>query len=182
MQTTETLRAEHEGVLVVLEQLERAVAPAERGAALPADIFRDIPEFFSVFVDRCHHGKEEAELFPQLAARGSEAIAQRLEADHVLGRKLATDYGRAVDGYAAGEPAAAADLARAARRYATFLREHIDLETRELFPAVEATLADNDRALYDAFERLEVERIGAGTHERLHSMIEGLGPRIDPYV
>jgi hemerythrin-like domain-containing protein len=182
MQTTETLRAEHEGVLVVLEQLERAVAAAERGALVPGDIFRDVQEFFTVFVDRCHHGKEETELFPQLATRGSGALVERLEGDHALGRQLAAGYGQAVDAYTPGDPAAAAQLAATARHYAAFLREHIDLETRQLLPAVESTLADHDQALNEAFERIEVERIGAGTHERLHEMIEGLGQRIDPYV
>jgi hemerythrin-like domain-containing protein len=58
MKTTETLRAEYEGVLVVLE---RAVNAAGRGAPVPVDVFRDIQEFFNVFVDRCHDAKEESE-------------------------------------------------------------------------------------------------------------------------
>jgi hemerythrin-like domain-containing protein len=182
MQTTDTLRAEHEGVLLVLDQLERAVAAAERGAPLPTDVFRDIQEFFSVFVDRCHHGKEEAALFPRLMAHGLSAIAQRLEDEHTLGRRLAAAYGRAVAEYAPGQATSGVRLAAAARAYAGFLREHIDLETRELFPAVEATLAEDDQVLTDAFERVEIERIGAGTHERLHGMLDGLAARIDAYV
>jgi hypothetical protein len=48
-------------------------------------------------------------------------------------------------------------------------------------PATEA-LADQDDELYDAFERVEVERIGPGVHERLHGMIEALPARIDPWA
>ena len=182
MQTTATLQAEHNGVLLVLDQLERAVDAARRGAQVPADIFRDIQEFFVVFVDQCHHGKEEAELFPRLDAHGSGAIARRLEAEHVKGRQLAAAYGEAVRAYTPGEIATGTRLAGAARAYAEFLRAHIDLETRELFPAVEDKLATVDQALVDAFDRLEEERIGAGTHERLHGMIAGLSTRIDPYA
>ncbi len=182
MQTTSTLQAEHNGVLVVLDQLERAVAAAERRAQVPADVFRDIQEFFVVFVDKCHHGKEETELFPELEAHGSGAIARRLEEEHAEGRRLAAAYGEAVKAYAPGQIVTATRLAGAARAYAEFLRAHIELETRELFPAVDAKLATSDQALVDAFERIEVERIGAGTHERLHGMIEGLSTRIDPYV
>ena len=182
MQTRETLQAEHNGVLMVLDQLARAVAAAERGENVPAGIFRDIQEFFVVFVDRCHHGKEEAELFPQLKARGSGAIASRLEEEHAAGRRLAAAYGEAVNTYVPGETSTGARLAAAARAYADFLRAHIDLETRELFPAIEEKLGASDDALVEAFERIEVERIGAGTHERLHGMIEGLPARIDPYV
>ncbi len=43
-------------------------------------------------------------------------------------------------------------------------------------------LANEDQTLNDAFERIEVEQIGAGTHERLHRMIMGLAPRIDAYT
>ncbi len=181
MKTTETLRSEHEGVLVVLDQLERAVNAAGRGAPVPVDVFRDIQEFFNVFVDRCHHAKEESELFPRLIRRGSASIARRLQADHALGRQLAAMYGQSVSSYIPGEVPTATRLAQSARRYAAFLREHIELETRQLLPAVETTLADDDQALSDAFERIEVEQIGAGTHERLHRMIMGLPQRIDPY-
>jgi hemerythrin-like domain-containing protein len=59
MKAVSVLHAEHEGVLVVLTQLERAVAAAERALPVPADVFTDIGEFFSVFVDRCHHSEEQ---------------------------------------------------------------------------------------------------------------------------
>lgn len=182
MQTTDILQAEHAGVLLVLDHLGRGVDAAERGLRVPTDIFADIQEFFTVFVDRCHHGKEETELFPQLEARGSGAIARRLEEDHRTGRRLAAAYGEAVAAYIPGESARGAVLASAARAYARFLREHIEVETRELFPAVENELAAGDEALVEAFERIEIERIGEGTHERLHGMIEGLAARIEPYA
>jgi len=47
MLAIEVLRAEHEGVLVVLTELERAATAAERGALVPRDIFTDIQEFFT---------------------------------------------------------------------------------------------------------------------------------------
>jgi hypothetical protein len=50
MLTIETLRDEHTGILTVLEQLELAVAAAEHGASVPADVFADVQEFFAVFV------------------------------------------------------------------------------------------------------------------------------------
>lgn len=182
METTGTLEAEHAGVLVVLDQLERAVSAAERGAPVPLGVFTDIGEFFSVFVDRCHHGKEETVLFPRLSASGAAAIARRLEAEHQTGRRLAGDYAAAVRAYTPGDAVAGRRIARAARAYADFLRAHIDLESRELLPTVESTLAADDRELTVEFERIEEERIGPGTHERLHHMIEGLAERIDPYT
>ena len=52
MLTIDTLREEHTGVLLVLDQLDEAVSAAEIGESLPKDVFNDIQEFFTVFVDR----------------------------------------------------------------------------------------------------------------------------------
>lgn len=181
MQAVEVLRAEHEGVLTVLTQLERAVAAVEGGAPVPTAIFMDIEEFFAVFVDRCHHGKEEREVFPRLSGAARAAV-ERLEADHREGRALAADYAAAVRRYTPGDRAASVRLADGARAYAAFLRRHIADETTVLFPAMEQALAGDDAALAALFERFEAEEIGPGTHERLHGMIEGLRGRIDPWV
>ena len=179
MEATAVLGVEHMGVLTVLEQLECAATAAARGAPIPPAVFADIQEFFAIFVDRCHHGKEEAEIFPRLTAAGSAALVTRLEADHTTGRALAAAYADAVRGYQPGDAASGARVDGAASAYATHLRAHIDRETGELFPAMERALADDDERLVEAFERLETDRIGAGTHERLHGMIEGLAGRID---
>lgn len=81
MRTVDDLRTEHDIVLEVLGRLERAVSAAERGALVPAEVFTDIQEFFTTFVDRCHHGKEEAEVLPRLKAGAYADLAQRLEED-----------------------------------------------------------------------------------------------------
>jgi hemerythrin-like domain-containing protein len=179
MQVTDTLRAEHEGVLTVLAQLERAVSAAEAGRPIPRDIFADVQEFFAVFVDRCHHGKEEGELFPALGKAGRQ-LQEQIEEEHHEGRDLAAAYAAAVGRYQPGNRETAHGLAVAARAYAAFLQRHIALENTELLPLVERTLSpERDHAVWEAFERLEEERIGAGTHERLHGMIATLAPRID---
>lgn len=181
MKTIDTLRDEHNGVLFVLDQLARAASAAERGMPVPKDVFADIQEFFAVFVDKCHHGKEESELFPRLTTADGRALVERLEAEHVTGRRLAGAYAAAAQAYRPGVADSGARLAAAAADYAAFLRTHIAVETDELFRAMD-TLAAQDEDLFDAFERVEEERIGPGTHERLHGMIDGLGARIEPWL
>ena len=177
MNAVDTLRAEHAAILQVLDQLEQAATASERGIPVPADIYQDIQEFFTIFVDRCHHGKEEAEIFPRLS-RDYAALVERLEAEHATGRQLALALNQAVQSYLPGKAAIGAILAAAARAYAAFLRRHIDQETQALFPAIEQALESDDQQVVAAFDRIEVERIGAGTHERLHGMIDGLAGRI----
>ena len=99
MRTLDDLRTEHHIVLEVLDRLERAVSMAERGTRVPDDVFTDVQEFFATFVDRCHHGKDEAEVFPRLKGGAYAALAQRLEKEHGTGRKLAGAYAEAVGDY-----------------------------------------------------------------------------------
>lgn len=181
MNTVAILQAEHAAILQVLEQLDQAAAAAERDIPVPADIFQDIQEFFTIFVDRCHHGKEEAELFPRLQPAYA-ALVERLEAEHTTGRQLAAAFTHAAQTYLPGKAALGTSLAEATRAYAAFLRRHIEQETQELFPVVERVLGSEDQQIVAAFERIEVERIGAGTHERLHAMIDGLAGRLAPLL
>jgi hemerythrin-like domain-containing protein len=179
MRTVDDLRTEHEVVLEVLDQLERAVASAEQGALVPADVFTDIQELFATFVDLCHHSKEEAEVFPRLKTGAYATLAQRLEEEHGTGRKLAGAYADAVEDYVPGDAETSTKLADAARAYSAFLREHIELETEELFPAMDSELSSQDGAMFEGFEHIEEERIGPGMHERLHAMVEGLEARLE---
>jgi len=135
-----------------------------------------------VFVDRCHHGKEEAEIFYRLDKGTEAAIVQALAHEHDRGRQRAAAYAAAVRRYVPSDHWSGARLARASGDYAKLLRVHIERETQELFPAMEGSLAAEDDRLVAAFERIENEQIGVGTHERLHAMIATLPARISPWV
>lgn len=183
MRATEVLREEHDAVLVVLDALEQAVAAAERGRSVPKSIFTDVEEFFTVFVDRCHHGKEEAAVFSQLDADpGNAGLIEQLETEHETGKRLSAAYREALAGYTPGDIASARALAAASRAYDAMLREHIEEENSELFVAMEQSLASQDDALVREFDRHEIEEIGEGTHERIHGMIDSLPLRIAPWV
>lgn len=179
MRTVDDLRTEHHIVLEVLDLLERAVSAAERGALVPAEVFTDIQEFFTTFVDRCHHGKEEAEVLPRLKAGANADLAQRLEEEHSTGRRLAGTYAEAVEYYVPGEAETSTKLADAARAYSALLREHIEFETKELFPVMDSELSPQDAVMFEGFEHIEEERIGPGMHEQLHAMVEGLEARLE---
>ena len=70
MKASEQLRAEHEGIRLMMAVLGRICDNMAAGG--PADTVQlaKIMDFFKVFVDKCHHGKEEAMLFPALERVG----------------------------------------------------------------------------------------------------------------
>ena len=121
-------------------------------------------------------------MLSRLGTDRDAAVVSVLEREHRLGRDLAAAYGDAVRAYMPGDIASALRLETAARQYASSLREHIDHETRELFPVIERVLAAEDERLVSAFDRIEEEQIGTGTHERLRGMIDTLPVRLVPLI
>ena len=64
-------------------------------------------------------------------------------------------------------------MAGAARGYAGLLRGHIEKENNVLFMMAERVLSPREQEqLAEDFEKLEVKKMGVGTHERLHAMMD----------
>jgi hemerythrin-like domain-containing protein len=172
-QPTAILRQEHEAVTRMLEAAEQAAGKLERKEAVRPDLLEGIGEFFELFVDKCHHGKEEELFFPALAKKGMSVeggpIGVMLH-EHEEGRELARRMRHAADAYAKGDVTAGAAWASPARGYARLLREHILKENNVLFPMAEGILSPTEEEELTAqFEQLEIEKMGRGTHERLHA-------------
>jgi hemerythrin-like domain-containing protein len=172
-QPTAVLRQEHEAVIQMLGVAEQAAGKLERKEAVRPELLERIGEFFEVFVDKCHHGKEEELFFPALAKKGIPVnggpIGVMLR-EHEEGRKLAKRMRESAGDYAKDDTAAGAAWASAARAYARLLREHILKENNVLFRMAEEILAPaEEEALTAQFETLEVEKMGRGTHEQLHA-------------
>jgi hemerythrin-like domain-containing protein len=62
------LAEEHALILRAVELLERGLARLEVGTSIGGPFFAALVEFFQVFADRYHHGKEEGILFPFMVA------------------------------------------------------------------------------------------------------------------
>ncbi len=180
---THTLRREHEAILKMLEVAAELASRLEARAPVTAEQLRDTVEFFIVFADRCHHAKEEDLLFPALEQKGMPRaggpIAVMLH-EHEIGRAAVRRMGEAAQAYPA-DPDAGLRWAAAARDYSGLLGGHIQKENNILFVMAERLLSDAEQAKLGAdFETVETERLGAGTHERLHALMERLTTQILP--
>jgi len=175
---TEELMTEHRAIERMLAVLETAAGRLEAGERVRPDVFRQAVDFVRNFADRCHHGKEEDNLFPRLEELGVPREGGPLGVmllEHDEGRAFIRAIADAVDAYERGDEAAAQTIARNGRGYAQLLRGHIQKEERVLFPMADQVLAaDDQRSLEESFERIETEVMGAGAHERYHQMLDEL--------
>ncbi|MFZ2445222.1 MAG: hemerythrin domain-containing protein [Syntrophobacteraceae bacterium] len=178
MRPTEELKAEHAGILKVLDVVESISDKIVSEDGVPVEHLKQIIEFFQIFVDRCHHGKEEDILFPAMEAVGipreGGPIGVMLS-EHERGRRFAAEMTRLVESYEGGETGSLQVLTTPALQYSDLLRSHIWKENNVLFPMADEKLSDKEQGrLSREFDRLEEERIGPGKHEAFHRMIDTL--------
>jgi len=173
MFATEILRKEHDAILKMLDALGQTSQQLLGGASVDPSTLQGLLEFFQLFADRCHHGKEEDLLFPLLERRGIPRDGGPIGVmlfEHDRGRELIREMGVAASEYEKEPQAAGKRWAEAAREYSQLLREHIMKENNILFRMAEQILSPDEQTTLAAdFEKAEIDKMGAGTHERLHA-------------
>lgn len=179
---TTVLRKEHDAILRMLDVTEEVARQLDAQQPVPPQMLLDLLEFFHLFADRCHHGKEEGLLFPLLERKGLPRAGGPVGVmlyEHEEGRALVREMLEAAEAYRGGVAEAGSRWSLAARRYAALLRQHIGKENNILFVMAEnlMTPAEQDE-LAAAFEKVEAEKMGAGTHERLHALMDKLAAQI----
>jgi hemerythrin-like domain-containing protein len=178
LKSLDELRAEHDGIKVMLNILSAIVDLAENGANIDTGHLDQIMEFITVFVDKCHHGKEEQLLFPALTAVGvpqeGGPVGVMLR-EHASGRNTVQAMSDALANYKVGDKNAIHEFANYARQYINMLNNHIDKENNILYPMGENLLSGEiDARLTEGFESVEREQIGKGKHEQFHEMLHRL--------
>lgn len=168
---SEDLKNEHEGILFGLEVLQEMVRRLNEQQLDDAGDLKEMVNFFKLFADKCHHGKEENLFFPSLEKAGVKnqggPIGQML-IEHAEGRQYIARMAEALAG-----DFQAAGFAAAAAGYIQLLRAHIEKENNVLFQMGDRLLkADEQVRLLEAFEEHEELVMGAGTHQLLHGMLE----------
>ena len=174
MTPTDELKHEHRIILIALDAVEREMEQIRDGGPVPEERIGQMIDFIQNFADRCHHAKEETLLFTRMQERGMPANGGPIGAmlkEHDDGRRLVRAAAQALPGAGAGDAAASAALAANLLAYARLLRRHIDKEDHVLYPIADQILTAADQTeLAAAFERVEAEEMGAGTHERYHQL------------
>lgn len=181
MQPTEILKQEHRVIEQVLACLDKMAAEAAASGRLDTESAGQAIVFFRQFADKCHHGKEEARLFPAMEAKGFSpdcGPTAVMRHEHELGRGRIRNMAEALEQIAAGKSEAVAKFVEHARGYVELLREHINKEDHCLFPMADNALSASEQEnLLADFERAEREEVGPGVHEECLSIAKRLGER-----
>jgi hemerythrin-like domain-containing protein len=174
MTPTETLKHEHEIILLALGALEREMRQILGGSPVDEERIGQMIDFVQNFADRCHHAKEEKLLFVRMEERGLPVDGGPIGAmlqEHDEGRRLVRAAAEALSQASTGDTAARSILATNLLDYVRLLRLHIDKEDNILYPIADQVLTPTDQTeMAAAFDRVEAEEMGEGTHERYHQL------------
>ena len=181
MKPTDILKSEHRVIEQVLNCLEKITEACSRDGKLDDESALNAIAFFKTFADKCHHGKEEDQLFPLAVSRGiarEQGPIGQMESEHEMGRTAIAGMETALPDAAKGEPVAIAEFVEYAHYYIRLLRDHIQKEDHCLFPMVDRVMSDEDQAqLMGSFQKSEEEDMGKGTHEKYLQIANDLADR-----
>ena len=179
MQPIKDLKIEHDAVRMTLRILDKICQQIEEsGKIIDFQQLDQLLEFFQVFVDKCHHGKEEELLFPALEKVGVSNSGGPIEVllnEHQQGREYVQTMKAALAQYTKGDRTVVNEFVNSAKEYINLLNQHIDKENDVLFPLAEIHLSEQAQAkLWQGFEMIETQKIGVGKHDEFHKMLDKL--------
>lgn len=172
------LKEEHKLINLMLLILVEIARKLEGGSDIKMEHLDQILEFISVFVDKCHHGKEETLLFYAMEESGiskEEMSLNLLLEEHQKGRQYFRKLAQAVTQYKTGSREASSVITNTIRNYAGLLTKHIEMEESVLYPLAEKRVPEKrQEVLLKEFETLEREKIGPKQHEKFHALLHRL--------
>lgn len=171
------LKEEHRAVEVMIHILEKISQRLEKGESVSPEHLKSLSEFISVFIEKCHHKKEEGYLFPLML--GSDDIdsqlVKKLIEDHMGFYRLIGEIVTVFSRYEPSNPKTALAVVDIIHRYIPTLKSHATQEDKEIFPLVEKYLPKEvQEKMYQDFVGFEARQIGSGQHEKFHQMLDEL--------
>jgi hemerythrin-like domain-containing protein len=178
MGLTKILTDEHRVIEVVLTCLEKIGEEAGSAGKLNEGAANQAIDVIRTFADKCHHGKEENHLFTALVNKGMPSdggpVGQML-LEHRQGREFVAGMAASVPGAVAGDGAALKQFLQNSGGYVALLRAHIKKEDGVLFPMADRMFSEEEQnQLMHAFDAVESDHMGKGTHEKYLAIVESL--------
>jgi hemerythrin-like domain-containing protein len=138
---------EHRNLVALLSCLKALVRDAEAAERQPDfKLIEDMLDYLENFLNRFHHPKETSHLFPALRRRdnASAALLDDLEAQHEQVDELHARLRTRLLACQVEGPSMLPALREAVETYTRFELHHMTREEKELLPAAERCLRDED--------------------------------------
>lgn len=135
-------------------------------------------DFFRMYADRCHHGKEEDILFRELKKKKLSPehakIVEELIEEHVRGREMVGNLSRANQEYRQGESESIALIAKFLEKLVDFYPAHIAKEDKKFFlPIMEQFNKKEQAAMLEEFWEFDRKLI----HEKYTMIVRAFEKR-----
>lgn len=142
---------EHRNFAKLLDVLETQLAIFHEGSEPDYDLMLDIMDYMISYTDRVHHPKEDL-VFARIAERAPavRGTIEQLARQHREIAESGKDLHRRLESLLGGAILSRQSIEEPARKYIDSLREHMDTEYRDVFPAVRKTLRADDWNAIDA--------------------------------
>jgi len=158
---TGILEAEHRSIEKVVSAASVIAARIEAGQEKDIATLPKIVTFMRTYADKCHHGKEEALLFPALLDHGVPAEGCPIGAlmgEHKRGRLMVAELAEGADLYMKGDKDGKDKILRGLTGIMALYPNHIWKEDFLLFPMTMKVLDQGDQqALLEPFEKVDNE-------------------------
>ena len=174
---TQKLEEEHHLIQKVVGAMAALSYRVDEGQPIDEETLVNLVDFMQIFVVKCHHEKEENELFPLLASKGVPVagfpiVALTLE-HHVAG-KLMANLGAAVEAYLKSPAEMGQYLVSTLREIVAIYPGHIWKENYLLFPMTDKILDEMEQQeMAEKFELVE-RKIGLNVKHRFEQMATAL--------
>ncbi len=168
------LMIEHRLIERMVFELNRERKRIEQGGSPDVQFLETAIDFFRIYADRCHHGKEEDILFVKLASKSMtppmRQAMERLKEEHALSRSLIGQLQQQKEQFRSGDATAAHGIVRTFSELSRLYPDHIAREDKEFFPTAMTYLEQNEREEmlrnFDDFDKRLI-------HEKYKAVVEG---------
>lgn len=166
------LTAEHDRILVGLDVIEALSQQIEAGQS-PWGLIDRALGWLGTF-GRCHHLKEERELFPVMANHSLPNSVKILWEEHCRGEIGLSAMGDGLQAAKDGHKNGGAKFREAANNFIVLYREHVEKENTFLLPPIEIIPEAELTKMLNGFRNLEAQILGDDGAARMDALLKEL--------
>jgi hemerythrin-like domain-containing protein len=167
------LMIEHRLIERMVALLSDALETMKKAKEVNAGFITTGVDFFRMYADRTHHGKEEEIFFKELSMKVLSAedktMMERLIQEHIWARQAVTKLATANARYAGGERGALKEMIYELEKIVVFYPVHIEKEDKEFFlPVMNYFSKQEQNAMLEEFWLFDRGMI----HEKYKRIVE----------